>query len=397
MALKRLITNGPLFDGKRLHGSGAVLIEDGKVVAVFDRPVRIEDAIVTDTHGDLIMPGLVDLHSDSLERSIEKRKGVFFDIDFAILNLDRQLASCGITSFFHAVSFADNELGLRSPVEAAKCIRKIKAFNTSGQALVKHNTHVRYEVGSTQSFNIIKELLNEQVIDMSVMDHTPGQGQFKSMESYVRFHADEYAVSEREIERKAAEKQEQNYISWQMVARLTRLVCEAGIPMLSHDDDTSRKIRLIRDLRIGACEFPVTFEAAKTAHKAGLDIFMGAPNLIRNQSTNGNLKASDVLKAGMCTGLVSDYYPESLVQAAFLASGYTDTLEESLKKVTSGPGTFLNGPARAGVLEKGADADIIIVNRDHHWAHITRSFVRGKTVFQTQPVTKSIKEKHYAV
>ena len=147
--MKTLITGGPLFDGVRLHETGSVLFENGRILDVC-HTAGIPDKAQTiiDTAGDLIMPGLVDLHSDSLERSIEKRKGVFFDIEFAVLNLDRQLAACGITTFCHAVSFADNELGLRSPKEAENCLRKIKAFQESGQALIRHHTHIRYEVGS---------------------------------------------------------------------------------------------------------------------------------------------------------------------------------------------------------------------------------------------------------
>lgn len=385
MGAKRLITNGPLFDGYHLYDSGAVLIEDEKICDVFKAPVQIEDAVIIDARGDLIMPGLIDLHSDSLERSIEKRKGVFFDIDFAILNLDRQLAGCGITSFCHAISFADNELGLRSPGEAEKCVRKIKEFNISNQSLVKHNTHVRYEVGSKESFHIIKTLLSEGLIDiLSIMDHTPGQGQFRSMESYIKFHSSEYRLSKNEILEKADEKKAGNSKSWQMVAQLTRMVTDAGIPMLSHDDDTHQKIDLIQSLGINACEFPVTLEAASKAKSSGLNVFMGAPNLIRNQSTNGNLKASEALEYKLCTGLVSDYYPESLFQAAFLASKFTSSLDLALQTVTSGPGHFLSPQTFAGTLTKGADADIIIVNQEHTWAHITRSFVKGKPIFQIE-------------
>lgn len=122
-----LITGGPVFDGRRLIPQGSVLVRQGRVVEVtcgnsaadMGRPWKGFDSSgnlrIINTSGNLIMPGLVDLHSDSLERSVEKRKGVFFDVEFALLNLDRHLAACGITSFFHALSFADNELGLRSP------------------------------------------------------------------------------------------------------------------------------------------------------------------------------------------------------------------------------------------------------------------------------------------
>ncbi|WP_321494080.1 alpha-D-ribose 1-methylphosphonate 5-triphosphate diphosphatase [uncultured Desulfobacter sp.] len=385
MTFKKVICNGPVFDGRHLFHSGAVLMDGDKISSVFDAPVQIPDARIIDARGHLIMPGIVDLHSDSLERSIEKRKGVFFDIDFAILNLDRSLAACGITSFFHAISFADNELGLRSPKAALQCLRQIKDYNDSGQALVKHFTHVRYEVGSEESFAIIKELVQEGLIDLlSIMDHTPGQGQFTSMASYIKFHACEYAIPHEEIQAKAVEKQSRNIRAWQMVSELTQLVAQANIPMLSHDDDTLSKIDLIHRLGIRACEFPVTAEAAEAAHCAGMKIFMGAPNLLRNQSTNGNLKASQALSSGHCNGLVSDYYPESLVQAAFVAAEYTGDLPCALGQVTSGPGSFMGHRNGAGTLEPGKDADIIIVNRQNRWAHVTRAFVRGRSVYDIQ-------------
>ncbi len=397
--MQTLITGGPLFDGITLHDQGSLLIENGIIKEVFQKKMIIAGATCIHTQGDLIMPGIVDLHSDSLERSIEKRKGVFFDIEFAILNLDRQLACCGITSFCHAISFADNELGLRSPKEAERCIRSIKAFQTSGQALIKHHTHIRYEVGSKLSFNLIKALVDEGLVDMiSIMDHTPGQGQFKSMESYMRFHRAEYGLALKKIMDKIMEKttkkQEKNHLAWTLVADLAHIVTAAGIPILSHDDDTEDKIHLIKAMGVSACEFPVTMIAAKRAKQLGLSLFMGAPNLVRDASTNGNLKASDLLKEGLCTGLVSDYYPESLVQASFMVARQTG-LETALSTVTSGPGAFLNTPTRPGFLTPAADADIIIVNQDHTWAHITTALVAGRIIFQMDPPIISPKPPNY--
>ncbi len=385
MHTKKLILGGPLFDGNTLSPQGTILIEGQKIVHTFADTIHMVNAEVIDVQGRLIMPGLVDLHSDSLERSIEKRKGVFFDTDFAILNLDRKAAACGITTFCHAISFADNELGLRSPREAETCVRKIKAFNDSPQALVKHRVHVRYEVGSEQSFNIVNRLVEQGLVDLlSVMDHTPGQGQFKSMESYIRFQSIEYQVPENMVIEMAREKQANHLWAWQMVNELTKTVGDAGIPMLSHDDDTIEKIGLIRDLGIGASEFPVTRQAARQAGEYGMKIFMGAPNLVRDQSTSGSLKASEVLKHKWCTGLVSDYYPESLLQAGFLGQKFTGCMAEALQQVTSGPGAYLMSPDQPGVLVPGADADIIIVDHSHTWAHVTHSLVGGDPVFSTR-------------
>ncbi|MDT8379618.1 MAG: hypothetical protein RQ739_12070, partial [Desulfotignum sp.] len=110
-------------------------------------------------------------------------------------------------------------------------------------------------------------------------------------------------------------------------------------PMLSHDDDTIEKIDLIQALGIGACEFPITLEAARKAGDSGLHIFMGAPNLVRDRSTSGSLKASEVLGQDLCTGLVSDYYPESLLQAAFLGKKHTQSPAAALRQVTAGSRT----------------------------------------------------------
>ncbi len=168
------------------------------------------------------------------------------------------------------------------------------------------------------------------------------------------------------------------------MSALAHTVSNAGIPMLSHDDDTIEKIDLIQTLGIGASEFPITLEAARKAGDLGLNIFMGAPNLVRDRSTSGSLKASDVLKQNLCTGLVSDYYPESLLQAAFLGKKHTGCPVSALRQVTAGPGDYLCSSARPGRIAPGADADIIIVDQSHTWAHITHSIVKGRTVFNTQ-------------
>lgn len=395
MNRRLLISGGPLFDGNLLHENGAVLIEEGVVRCVFNTPVNIENVESVDTEGQLIMPGLVDLHSDSLERNIEKRKGVFFDTGFALLNLDRQLAASGITTFCHAISFADKELGLRSPDEAEKCVRTISAFDRSGQALIKHKIHIRYEVGSENGLMKIKALLREGLVDMvSIMDHTPGQGQFRSMESYIRFHSMEYALSAEEIITKATEKQEQNDRAWKMVLELVRSVREAGIPVLSHDDDTEEKVQMVREMGGGASEFPVTLNAARTAFESGMKVYMGAPNLLRDLSTNGNLKTSEAIREGLCTGLMSDYYPESLFQASFIAAKMTNSLEAGLALATSGPGSFFpdNG-RRPGFIVPGADADILIVDRAFEWAHVTQVFVKGEFVFKTEKNGGSLNER----
>ncbi len=103
---------GPVFDGRRLIPNGAILFSRKRVMRVVPAPEIPPAHEMYDVGGRLIAPGLVDLHSDTLEKCIEVRPGVLFDAEFALQNLDRRVAACGITTFCHALSFADNEFGL---------------------------------------------------------------------------------------------------------------------------------------------------------------------------------------------------------------------------------------------------------------------------------------------
>lgn len=391
-----IIHGGPVFDGHQLISDGAVHISDGGITQVTDLGKPDSPDIKNffaapccnnslNTHGKLIMPGLVDLHSDSLERNIEKRKGVIFDVDFALLNLDRQLAAWGITSFFHAISFNDNAFGLRSPHRAQNYVRKIKAFNDSDQALVRHYVHLRYEIGSQKGLKAILQLLDEGLPDLiSIMDHTPGQGQFRSMAVYMKYNHLEYGISPDQVMEKVRKKQEGSAMAWEFATELAQHVRSYGIPLFSHDDDTVEKVDLVHSMGITGCEFPITQAAALRAREHGMEIFMGSPNFVRDASSSGNLKASTVMEQGILSGLVSDYYPESLCQACFMAADKTGNPAMGLGSATSGPGRFVRSKKGTGTLDPGTRADIIVVDRDHEWAHITHTFVDGRQVFSSE-------------
>lgn len=59
--------------------------------------------------GDLLVtPGIIDLHSDALEKEIEPRPNAHFPLEFACRNLDRKLAMAGIMTMYHAIGFEEN-------------------------------------------------------------------------------------------------------------------------------------------------------------------------------------------------------------------------------------------------------------------------------------------------
>lgn len=381
---KTCVFGGPFFDGEKIYDEGIVLFDKGGIVSINDpRAVDMADELI-DVQGSFIMPGLVDLHSDALEKCIEMRPGVFFDHKFAIQNLDRRLAASGITSFCHAISFGEGEMGLRSLKEADKLLRLVKDFSDSGRSCVRHYVHARYEIGTINSTDYVENLLDAGLLDMvSVMDHTPGQGQFRDLESFSNYYGKTYALTKQQLDTMVDRKRKRQAEGWAAICSLIEKVVDHGIPVMSHDDDTSEKIELLHRLGVTASEFPVTMEAASAAMKNNMKVFMGAPNMIRGISSNGHLTASETVKNRLCTGFISDYYPESLVQSPFVAEKQVGLdMSEAFRFVTSAPGEYLKPSGSAGRLKEGLPADIIIVTPSGDWAAVERTFVSGLCVYR---------------
>lgn len=375
---------GPLFDGQRYHPEGHVIIEHGRIAAAKPGSPSPSVRSSQDVQGRLIAPGFVDLHCDALEKCIELRPGARFDHGFALENLDRRLAACGVTSFCHAVAFLDTEMGLRRPETAAAIVRSIGEFTESDRALVKHGAHIRFEVGSLDSAAVIRNLLRYNLSTLfSVMDHSPGQGQFKSMESFLHYYAETYAISLEEAERIGGERSAQRGHAWEDSLELLEEVRISGLPILSHDDDTADKVSMVKDLGATGCEFPVSLEAARQAREFGMTICMGAPNLLRGRSTNGNVTAAEVLQSGLCDVLVSDYAPESLLQGPFYAQqSFGLDLAEVLATTTVNPGALLqSGSGGPGRLTVGAPADVIILDTSPPWVRVWETWVDGRRVY----------------
>jgi alpha-D-ribose 1-methylphosphonate 5-triphosphate diphosphatase len=379
---------GRLFDGRRLVDNGGVVFDTQQILCVFEGPPPSRATHRIDVGGRLIAPGLVDLHSDALEKCIEMRPGVIFDAEFALQGLDRRVAAAGITSFCHAIAFADEELGLRSPDRAASLVRLIRRFDRSVLSLVRHYIHARFEVGSKQSAGLLQELMQAGAVDMiSLMDHTPGQGQFKTLQSYLSFYKKSYGLQEDKVIELAERKQRQRQNNWQDLAGLCEIAGKQAIPILSHDDDTPEKVDLLASIGVRASEFPVSLQAARAARMKNMLIFMGAPNLVRDQSTSGHLKASQTLLAGLCSGLVSDYYPECLLQAPFIAHRRHGTrLAQMLSLVTSNPAGFLLGSDSGIGLAAGNSPDLVIIDTSGQWARVQQTWVKGQMVYQSRPI-----------
>lgn len=375
---------GPLFDGRKLVPEGHVVMEGGTVAELGPGRPGLKCATARDVQGRLMAPGFVDLHSDALEKCIELRPGARFDHHFALEGLDRRLAAAGVTSFCHAVAFLDTPMGLRSPDSAASMVSSVQAFAASARSSIRHGVHIRFEVGSRKAAMSIQKLLQEHPPELfSIMDHSPGQGQFKTMESFLHYYANTYDISLDRAEQIGHERTIQSSRAWEDSLELLETVRSFDIPILSHDDDTAAKVDMIAALGAAGSEFPVSLEAAFQAREEGLHVLMGSPNLLRGRSTNNNVTAAEILMAGLCDALVSDYSPESLPQSPFFAHRELGLgLEEALPAVTSNPGSLLgHGRASPGRLIPGADADLVVIDTTPPWVRVWETWVGGQRVY----------------
>lgn len=364
--------------------TGSLCVEDGHIVEIVegygpDRPFTTR----IDGQGLLALPGLIDIHGDMLEREINPRPKSDIPIDLALLELDKRLVATGITTAYAAISFAWHaEDSIRSEARAREIMETVNRMRP--QLLGDHYVHARFEITNPDAGLVLEELLlRDQVHLISIMDHTPGQGQYRDIEGYVKFAVEwskrtgenltEDQVRERIDMRRSQPK------GWEAVRTIARLTKEHGVTLASHDDDTIPKVQLMDQLGVAISEFPVTAEAAQAARDMGLHVAMGAPNALQGYSTSNNLSAADAVAAGLVDTLATDYYPAAMLQAifAFDQRGILP-FQEGIKLVTANPADGL-GLTDRGSIEAGKLADLVFVEPG------TRPRVRG-TLRQGIPV-----------
>jgi alpha-D-ribose 1-methylphosphonate 5-triphosphate diphosphatase len=323
-----------------------------------------------------------------LERDIEPRPGARFPTPLALFELDKRLAAAGITTAYAAISFSWSKDDIRSQENAEEIIGVINEQRHS--LLVDFMVHARMEVNNPDTGPILGKLVERgQVHLVSVMDHTPGQGQYKNVDRYVNFMSrwmgfDPAQIGDDILDRikSAIVKQTSAPADWNIVRDVTEIALRHNIPVASHDDDTVEKVGKMADLGVTISEFPVTLEGAQEAKRRGMHVVMGAPNAYRGQSTSeGNLSARDAIKAGVVDVLSTDYFPAAPFHAALLLAGRGEMpLYESVKLVTQIPADAMRLHDR-GRLEVGLNADLVLYENGTDHARIRATFRRGVPIF----------------
>ena len=343
---------------------GSVRVEDGYVADIADRPMP---GAAIEGGGMMLLPGLVDLHGDMIEREIEPRPGAAFPVDMAVMELDKRLACSGVTTAFVAVTFSDAATfgRVRSEARAREIIETIVHLKDS--ALTDLRVHARFEVNNERAAPVLCELIDGNAVDLvSLTDHTPGQGQYRDIERYVRYIARSRGLDEAEVAARTNHRLQQRAErpqTWDIVRDVTQLAAEKGLPIASHDDDCVEKVALMQELGATISEFPVTLEAAQEARRRGLVAVMGAPNALRGTSNSGNLGAREALGADALDALASDYHPAAMLRAAIaLAEAELAPLHRAVDLITGAPARAI-GLEDRGAITVGRRADMIMADR----------------------------------
>lgn len=378
----------------RVLEQGSIRVEDG-IIAEIVEGLAPEPA--PSLQGLIAIPGIIDLHGDMLERDVEPRPGAHFPHELGLLELDKRLAASGITTAYAAISFAWKKDDIRSQENATALINTI--YECRYDLLVDFKIHARFEVTNPLTAPVLTELLEAKKLDLvSIMDHTPGQGQYGDIDRYVRFMQTWLGVDldvfepgmQQKLFERITEKMQQNVEiprDWGIVRDVCRIAREYDIPLASHDDDTIHKVSDQAALGVTISEFPINLESAREAHRHHMWIIMGAPNAYRKQSTGNNLSALEALQAGLVDILASDYYPAAMLHAAFqLADDGVMPLHESIKLVSQNAADAVKLTDR-GRIEVGRCADLVLVEPGRH--HRVRGTLRqGVPIFWDSHMAK---------
>jgi alpha-D-ribose 1-methylphosphonate 5-triphosphate diphosphatase len=374
------IKNANIILADKILNGASILIENGIISAI--NPESVSDGIqIIDAQNKVVMPGMIDLHCDALEKEVEPRPNVHFPLDFACAQADKRNAGAGITTVFHALSFANEELGVRNNQFAKEIAEAVHIFQP--HALVDNRVHCRYEITDPTGLPVLMELMHNHSMHLvSLMDHTPGQGQFKDLASYKAYFGKSYQKSDKELDELIAKKHQQAEGAMQRVAQLVQIAHAQGIAVASHDDDCIERVDTMTRLGVDISEFPINMETAEYAREKGMKTILGAPNILRGKSQSGSMRALDAVNAGVCDCLCADYAPATLIVAVFKLPEISNlTLTQAVQLVTKNPAEAAKLNDR-GVIEVGKRADIIMVTNLDGLIQVSDVFVAGVPAFK---------------
>lgn len=378
----------------------SVRVDDG-VIARLDGPR--DGARVVNARGMVLAPAMVDIHGDAFERQLMPRPGVMIPVEAALLETDRQLAANGIATAYHALTLGW-EPGLRSVAIGQEVVDSLAALTP--RLTVDNRVQLRWETFCFEALPLIEAALTSpQTPALAFNDHTTMAVLHPDCPLQTRPFDHDPALPVVDLTSagfaaKMGPRAQRSGLStaefvaltqdiWQRraevpdaIARAAAAARAAQAPMLSHDDSQTRTRDFYRDHGARIAEFPMNGAVARAARDAGDWIVFGAPNAARGGSHLGSPGAADMVAAGLCDILASDYYyPAMLAAVMRLQADGIAPLPQAWKLVAANPAASL-GLTDRGTITVGQRADLVLIDWPDAGVPVVRHcFVQGRAAY----------------
>ena len=363
--------------------NGSLEVRDGRISAFAVSQSRLAEAI--DGDGGWLLPGLIELHTDNLDKCFTPRPKVDWPAHSAMSSHDALMVASGITTVLDAVAIGDVRDGGDRLENLEKMINAVEETQKRGLNRAEHRLHLRCELPHHTTLPLFEKLVGREPVSMvSLMDHSPGQRQYADRSKYRDYYQGKYHLTNEEMD-KFEEEQMALAAAWSQPnrQRIAAICRERNIALASHDDATCEHVLESRQLGSVIAEFPTTIAAAQASRQHGMNVLMGAPNIVRGGSHSGNVAAHHLAASGLLDILSSDYYPASLLDAAFRIAddeGNAFTLAQAIRLVSKNPAQAL-GLHDRGEIAEGKRADLVLARRHGEHIHIDHVWRQGKRVF----------------
>lgn len=356
---------------------GSVIIEDDRISEILEGTI-LEEGI--DLNGDILAPGLVDIHSDYLEKELRPRPSAKFPMDIAFYFMDQRAAACGITNVHSAISFTHSPEKGREFSNAIEQALEIDELRKN--SIVKHNVHARLTPNSKAVLSYLNNIREIESLKLVVFnDEIPGARQY-DFDRHVEMRMKAYPDKTREEVRVMLEEKVKELSEINLRPEIQVALGDVFV-LGSHDDTTVEHVQEAKTFGCELSEMPTTIEAAREAKEQGLFVCMGAPNYVRGGSHCGNLGCNDAMKENLVDMICSDYHFPSLLISVIKMIDDNINISEAFNMVTLNPAKLIGEDHEIGSIEIGKKADLITIDTSANFAKVKNVWVDGVLKFST--------------
>jgi len=379
MTDETILTNAFLvLPGEVIHGT--LVMRDGRIAEV--QPGRSHALTARDLGGDHLIPGVVDVHTDNLERQVQPRQNARWPSRSAMVAHDAQCAAAGVTTVYDALCLGDLGFDQGRGQTFREGVADLDALADTGVLRSEHFLHLRCEIPAPDMVPSVDPVADHPRVRMvSLMDHSPGVGQYRDIPRYVTMRRKGTGMTVEQVENRIEELLVQRERLREPQRRwLLDRIAHRNLPLASHDDESADEVRRNLADGIAISEFPVAMEAAVAARDAGVAVIAGAPNIVRGGSHSGNVSAADLVRAGAADAFASDYVPASMIEAAWRTAAETGiSLPAAVAMIADAPARMARLNDR-GRLEAGLRADLVQVRPVGEMPVVMRVWREGNRV-----------------